>query len=149
MPWVARVGWDLEPLPKHILDPIIQRDVQSFSNAGYWTHDWVGLGPYRLADWITGIYIKGQAFDGFALGAPRIQEIFIHFVGDANNAVAQMLAGAIDVTLGNLLRVEEGLSFRQIAAVPGLTEETARWRVFKARQKLLGLLAPQLEQEKP
>src|SRR5437879_2475588 len=55
-------GWDLEPLPKHILDPIIQRDVQSFSNAGYWTHDWVGLGPYRLADWITGTYIKGQAF---------------------------------------------------------------------------------------
>ena len=40
-----------------------------------------------------------------------------------------------------LLRVEEGLSFRQIAEVLNLTEETARWRVFKARQKLLGLLA--------
>jgi RNA polymerase sigma-70 factor (ECF subfamily) len=48
-----------------------------------------------------------------------------------------------------LLRAEEGLSFRQIADALGLTEETARWRVFKARQKLLGLLAPQLEQEKP
>jgi RNA polymerase sigma-70 factor (ECF subfamily) len=42
-----------------------------------------------------------------------------------------------------LLRVEEGLSFRQIAAVLELTEETARWRVFKARQKLLTLLVPQ------
>jgi RNA polymerase sigma-70 factor (ECF subfamily) len=48
-----------------------------------------------------------------------------------------------------LLRVEEGLSFRQIAEVLDLTEETARWRVFKARQKLLGLLAPRVEQEKP
>ncbi len=48
-----------------------------------------------------------------------------------------------------LLRIEEGLSFRQIADVLGLTEETARWRVFKARQKLLSLLAPQSEQEKP
>jgi RNA polymerase sigma-70 factor (ECF subfamily) len=47
-----------------------------------------------------------------------------------------------------LLRVEEGLSFRQIAEVLGLTEETARWRVFKARQKLLSLLPPRLEQEK-
>jgi RNA polymerase sigma-70 factor (ECF subfamily) len=47
-----------------------------------------------------------------------------------------------------LLRVEEGLSFRQIAEVLDLTEETARWRVFKARQKLLSLLAPQPEQEK-
>lgn len=36
-----------------------------------------------------------------------------------------------------LLRVNEGMSFREIADVLGLTEETARWRVFKARQKLL------------
>ncbi len=48
-----------------------------------------------------------------------------------------------------LLRVEEGLSFRQVAEVVGTTEETARWRVFKARQKLMDVLAPQVEQEKP
>jgi RNA polymerase sigma-70 factor (ECF subfamily) len=48
-----------------------------------------------------------------------------------------------------LLRVEEGLSFRQIAEVLDLTEETARWRVFKARHKLMALLAPQLERENP
>lgn len=47
-----------------------------------------------------------------------------------------------------LLRIEEDLSFREIAEVLGLTEETARWRVFKARQKLLSLLAPRQEQEK-
>ncbi len=47
-----------------------------------------------------------------------------------------------------LLRVEEGLSFRQIAEVLDLTEETARWRVFKARQKLLSVLAACQEQEK-
>ena len=48
-----------------------------------------------------------------------------------------------------LLRAEEGMSFRQIADVLDLTEETARWRVFKARQKLLTVLAPQLDREKP
>jgi len=42
------------------------------------------------------------------------------------------------------LRVDEGLSFRDVAAVLGITEETARWRVFKARQKLMTLLAPEL-----
>lgn len=42
------------------------------------------------------------------------------------------------------LRVEEGLSFRDIAAVMSITEETARWRVFKARQKLMTVLAPEL-----
>jgi RNA polymerase sigma-70 factor (ECF subfamily) len=65
----------------------------------------------------------------------------------------QNLARAIqrvpsDFRAALLLRVEEGLSFRQIAEVLDLTEETARWRVFKARQKLLSLLAPRQEQEK-
>jgi RNA polymerase sigma-70 factor, ECF subfamily len=42
-----------------------------------------------------------------------------------------------------LLRVEEGLSFRQIAGILDTTEETARWRVFKARRQLLGELPPE------
>lgn len=48
-----------------------------------------------------------------------------------------------------LLRVEEGLSFREIADILGTTEATARWRVFKARQKLVHVLAPQEDREKP
>jgi RNA polymerase sigma-70 factor (ECF subfamily) len=47
-----------------------------------------------------------------------------------------------------LLRIEEGMSFRSMAAVLGVTEETARWRVFKARQKLLQALSPELLPEK-
>jgi RNA polymerase sigma-70 factor (ECF subfamily) len=48
-----------------------------------------------------------------------------------------------------LLRAEEGLSFREIADILDLTEETARWRVFKARQKLMQLLTPPPEQPSP
>jgi RNA polymerase sigma-70 factor (ECF subfamily) len=48
-----------------------------------------------------------------------------------------------------MLRAEQGLSFREIAEVLGLTEETARWRVFRARQKLLELLVPRTEVERP
>lgn len=47
-----------------------------------------------------------------------------------------------------LLRVEQGLSFAQIAEVLEVPEATVRWRVFKARQKLLSLLAPLLEGKK-
>jgi RNA polymerase sigma-70 factor, ECF subfamily len=43
-----------------------------------------------------------------------------------------------------LLRAEEGMSFREVAAVLKITEETARWRVFKARQKLMKVLAVDL-----
>src|SRR5262245_61310923 len=60
----------------------------------------------------------------------------------------QLLAKAVnqlpaDFRAAFLLRAEEDLSFREIANVLGLTEETARWRVYKARQKLLGMLASQ------
>lgn len=48
-----------------------------------------------------------------------------------------------------LLRAEEGLSFKEIAEVLDLTEETARWRVFKARQKLMSVLAPELQPAPP
>jgi RNA polymerase sigma-70 factor (ECF subfamily) len=78
--------------------------------------------------------------------------------GPAEQAISrealQLLARAVarlpaEFRSAFLLRAEEGLSFREIADVLGLTEETARWRVFKARQKLLGVLAPQLDTEKP
>lgn len=65
-----------------------------------------------------------------------------HRIDDAIARLAPDFRGAF------LLRVQEGLSFREIAQVMGLTEETARWRVFKARQKLLELVGvPGAEEE--
>jgi RNA polymerase sigma-70 factor (ECF subfamily) len=48
-----------------------------------------------------------------------------------------------------LLRMQEDLSFQEIARVLDLTEETARWRVFKARKMLLKELGPTLDRDKP
>lgn len=44
-----------------------------------------------------------------------------------------------------MLRAEADLSFKEIAEILGTTEETARWRVFKARQKLMTVLEPELQ----
>jgi RNA polymerase sigma-70 factor (ECF subfamily) len=46
-----------------------------------------------------------------------------------------------------LLRTQQGFSFREIAETLDLTEETARWRVFRARKLLLKELESCLEQE--
>jgi len=43
-----------------------------------------------------------------------------------------------------MLRVEQGMPFRDVARVLKTTEETARWRVFKARQKLMQVLSPEV-----
>lgn len=48
-----------------------------------------------------------------------------------------------------LLRTQEELSFKEMAEVLGVTTETARWRVFKARQKLLEVLKGFLSANEP
>lgn len=105
--------WDLEPLPRHVFGPLLQRDPLAFANATAWNRDWVGLGPYQLAEWEQGAYLRGRAWPEFVLGAPRIRDIVIHFLTDENQVVAQMLAGRIDLTLGNALRLEEGVILRE------------------------------------
>jgi RNA polymerase sigma-70 factor (ECF subfamily) len=50
----------------------------------------------------------------------------------------------VDFRAALMLRAEAGLSFREIADILGITEQTARWRVFKARQKLMTVLEPEL-----
>jgi RNA polymerase sigma-70 factor (ECF subfamily) len=69
-----------------------------------------------------------------------------------NRESLRLLARALgrlpnDFRAALLLRVEEGLSFRQIAGVLRISEETARWRVFKARKKLMEVLAPPTDLE--
>lgn len=44
-----------------------------------------------------------------------------------------------------LLRTQEEMSFEEIAGIYGVTEETIRWRVFKARQQLLNELKQHLD----
>ena len=53
-----------------------------------------------------------------------------------------------DLRAALLLRMEEELSFRQIAGVLDTTEETARWRVFKARQRLMEQMEARAERER-
>ncbi len=116
-PYIFANAWDLEPLPRHILEPLVAREPQAFTNASFWTRDWVGLGPFRLVDWVQGSHLRGQAFSGYALGQPKLREIIVSFIPDANQAVARMLSDAIDVTLGNLIRVEEaGILKEQLEA---------------------------------
>jgi len=70
-------------------------------------------------------------------------------VGDREQLARVSAAVAVlpsDFRAALLLRAEQGMSFREVAAVLKITEETARWRVFKARQKLMTVLEPDEEE---
>lgn len=58
-----------------------------------------------------------------------------------SRAVAELPA---DFRAALMLRVDQGMAFRDMAKVLKTTEETARWRVFKARQKLMQVLSPEV-----
>jgi peptide/nickel transport system substrate-binding protein len=130
--------YELEPLPRHILEPLVGRDPQSFVNSPYWTNQLVGAGPYALTDWVPGSHLRGRAYDGYVLGRPKIDEIMVHFISDTNQAVARFLAGGIDLTVGSLIKVEEGVILRDQLQARGegtvlTTPESTRVGDFQLR----------------
>jgi peptide/nickel transport system substrate-binding protein len=102
-------GRDWAPLPSHILKDAFERQSpQGFLNLPYWTREFVGLGPYRMERHEPGSFIAGVAFEGHALGRPKIERIQIRFVADPNAALSSLLAGEADVALDSTLGFEQG-----------------------------------------
>jgi ABC-type transport system substrate-binding protein len=46
------------------------------------------------------------------LGRPKIDEITVRFIADANAAIAAALAGELDLTLGRVVSLEQGVQVR-------------------------------------
>src|SRR4030095_13333631 len=85
---------DLDPLPRHILERSFAEDTTDASaNHVYCSRDFVGPGPYRLERWEAGSHLEAGAFDGHALGRPRIDRVIVRFISAEkqmmNNPLAQ------------------------------------------------------------
>jgi peptide/nickel transport system substrate-binding protein len=90
---------DLPALPRHLMESLYQQgDKQVFLASPLWTTGFVGLGPYRIADWQLGSQLEAAAFDQYLLGRPKIDRVIIHYFGDPNAAIAALLAGTVDMT---------------------------------------------------
>jgi len=68
-------------------------------------------------------------------------------IGRETQTLIQEAVGRLPVVFRApfLLRTQEELSYQEIARVLDLTEETVRWRVFKARKMLLKVLGKALD----
>jgi len=75
--------------------------------------------------------------------ASPIQELSSREVGRRVSAAVEALPESLRVTL--LLRTQEGWSYDELASATGVTPQTARTRVMKARKELRRTLASLLE----
>jgi peptide/nickel transport system substrate-binding protein len=87
-------------LPRHILEETYRGDkLGAFLNHPYWTQEYVGDGPYRIAKWELGSDIELTQNDRYYLGRPPFDRVFVRVIADPNTLVSNVLAGALDIVL--------------------------------------------------
>lgn len=100
---------DVIPLPRHVLEPQFQRDRgDAFANLPYWNQDYVGTGPFKLDRWEPGAFMELSAFDGHALGRPKIDRVRFTWISDPNTSLANLLAGELHVATNNAVQFQQG-----------------------------------------
>lgn len=109
-----RVSNDLAPLPRHLLEQAHRESLGAgpnsplfLPNSTFWTHDYIGAGPYKVDEYHPGSSVEVSAFDGFVFGRPKIDRVSVRGMADPNTALATMLAG------------DAHMSFDQLRGEPG------------------------------
>src|SRR5205814_8827114 len=51
------------PLPRHLLERAYTESKATFIDQSYWNSSFVGTGPFRLKDWVSGSHLIVEAFD--------------------------------------------------------------------------------------
>jgi len=109
-PPAAQMG---APLPKHLLEQASLEDKAGFSALPYWSSAFVGMGPYKIKEWVLGSgRMVLSANDTYVLGRPKIDEIEIRMITDNNTMLANILANEIDFTMGRNLSFEQSQTVR-------------------------------------
>jgi len=96
--------YSVPAVPRHLMQELYQQgDKQLFTNSLYWTTQFVGLGPYRLGEWVQGSYTEALAFDDYFLGRPKIDRVILRYFNDRIVLATGLMAGDLDlVGVGNL-----------------------------------------------
>jgi peptide/nickel transport system substrate-binding protein len=89
--------------PRHVLLPIVGQ----VGVAGVAQHAIsrapLGIGPFKVKEWVPGQYIATEAVPTYFLGAPRAQAIIFNIVPDTNAIIARLANGEADVVTEDAL----------------------------------------------
>lgn len=133
----------LGPLPVHLLQSVYQADKQAFDSSAWWTTDFVGVGPYRLVEWVHGSHFVLKAYENFYAGRPKIDVVNVRFVPSPDTAVANMLAGAVDGAIGDTI------PFRQALFIKNEWEKAGKKPVWAAPLKYFQFVSAQFRNPQP
>ncbi len=100
------------PLPRHLLERPYTEDRPNFITHPYWTREFVGTGPFKLREWAQNSHLVITAFDRYALGRPKLDEIEVRFFLDPNVVIANLLSGTVEMTMGRGISLEQGVEAR-------------------------------------
>src|SRR5205814_10489978 len=91
----------LPPLARHMLaEPYATLDKQAFAANGYWSDGFVGLGPYKIQQWLRGSFMEIVANDVYFLGRQKIDSMLFTYYGDTRGLLVAIMDGADDVIQG-------------------------------------------------
>ncbi len=117
------------PLPRHLLESSAAADRVSFSQLPYWSTEYVGTGPFKLKDFVAGSYIIFEANDAFVMGRPKVDEVEVKLLPDANAIMANVLAGSVDLMLGREFNFDRAMVVEQ------------QWKDGRAEPRISGSMA--------
>ncbi|MEA2642581.1 MAG: peptide/nickel transport system substrate-binding protein [Chloroflexota bacterium] len=109
----ALEGLGLTPMPRHLMEELYRTDKNSFIQSTRFTSDWVGLGPYRLTNWVPGSQMEMVRNEDYFLGRPLLDRVIVRFIGDPNAMVANLLAGSIELVIPPSIEIETALNLKQ------------------------------------
>src|SRR3990167_7083663 len=96
---LGRNGEGLSPLPKHLWEPIYEKDPEQVQFSTLNSSAYVGAGPFKLTKYEPAQFVEYTRFDEYYLGPAKVNRIILRTVLDANTMTATFLAGAADVLL--------------------------------------------------
>jgi peptide/nickel transport system substrate-binding protein len=90
------------PLPKHLLEDAYLNRKEGFTQLPYWvSNQFMHAGPYRVREFVPGERLMLEANPNYALGRPKLDEVEVRFIPDANTLIANVISGEVLFTLGS------------------------------------------------
>jgi peptide/nickel transport system substrate-binding protein len=108
-----QAGGFATPLARHLLESQYLSNKTELPGSPHITNQFVGLGPYRLVRWDSGIQMEFARFDDYYRGRPPLDRVILRYVRDPNAMIATILAGDVDVIIPPGPDVDAGMQVRQ------------------------------------